>query len=333
MTYAYRREAEQVAALALPWEKLNGTTILISGGTGLIGRFLLDVVRCRNRAGANIRVVSLSRRPRPDEENIVYLAQDVSAPIAYDGAADYVLHLASNTHPKQYGEDPVGTIKTNIFGCYHLLEKARSCGARRFLLASSVEIYGEGGGTPMDESYCGAIDCNNARAGYNESKRLCESLCQSYRAQYGIDCVTVRLSRCFGYDEKQDSKALAQFLAKAVAGEDIVLKSKGDQRYSYCYVADAAAAIFFALLCGQDGEAYNAAGDSEGKTLGDYARLIASFAGRRVIFDIPETQDGAVSKASYAELDCTKLKSLGWKPLYTVSDALKETYKKYKELS
>lgn len=330
MTFAYRHEAERVAALALPWEKLEGKTLLISGGTGLIGRFLLDVVRCRNRAGSNIRVVSLSRRPRPSEENIVYLEQDVSKPIAYDGAADYVLHLASNTHPKQYGEDPVGTITTNIFGCYHLLEKARACGAQRFLLASSVEIYGDGDGTPMDESYCGAIDCNTARAGYNESKRLSESLCQSYRAQYGINCVTVRLSRCFGYDEKQDSKALAQFLAKAVAGEDIVLKSEGKQRYSYCYVADAAAAILFVLLCGKDGEAYNVADDSEGKTLGDYARLIASFAGRRVIFDIPKMQDNTVSKANYAELDCTKLKSLGWKPLYTVSEGLRATYQKYK---
>ena len=182
----------------------------------------------------------------------------------------------------------------------------------------------------MKEGDFGFIDCNTARAGYNESKRLSESLCQSYRVQYGLDCVIARFSRCFGYDEKKDTKAIAQFMERAVAGEDIVLKSPGHQKYSYCYVVDAVAGLFYVLLKGADGEAYNVAEQFEGLTLGDYARLIASFAGKNVIYDFDPDKNKGVSAVNNAVIDFGKLQALGYTPLRTVSGALHETYLKYK---
>lgn len=333
MNRPYEKEAARVAALDLPWEKLRNKRILVSGGTGLVGRFFIEVARCRNLTGDGIEIVSLSRRARENEADVTYLSHDIAQPLELDFRPDYIVHLASNTHPKQYAEDPVGTITTNAFGCYNLLETARKWKSERFLLASSVEIYGEGNGTPMTESFSGKIDCNTPRAGYNESKRLSESLCQSYRVQYGVDCAIARFSRLFGYDEKADTKALAQFLAKAVAGEDIVLKSEGRQRFSYCYVADAVAALYTILLKGKSGEAYNVSEEDEGLTLGDYARLIASFAGRKVVFDFDPEKNQGVSAASYAVLNFDKLKSLGYRPLYTVSEALRATYLKYQHES
>lgn len=329
MKNAYLAEAQRIASLDLPWGKLKNKTVLLSGGTGLIGSLLIGVLKERNLRGDAISVISLSRRARANEEGVTYLSHDVVQPLDDTVRAEFFLHLASNTHPKQYSEDPVGTITTNAFGCYHLLEAARRSHAERFLLASSVEIYGDGNGKPLREQDCGKLDCNTARAGYNESKRLCESLCQSYRAQYGVDCVIARLSRCFGYDEKADTKALAQFIAKAVAGEDIVLKSEGKQAFSYCYVSDAVSALLTVLLTGENGEAYNIADDFEGLTLGDYARLIASFAGKEVVFDFDPKKNQGISVSNYAVLDCTKLKALGWTPRWTVSAALKDTYEKY----
>lgn len=58
----------------------------------------------------------------------------------------------------------------------------------------------------MDEHYCGYIDCNQARAGYNEAKRTCEALTQSYRQRFGIDAVIVRFARVFGPDKKKTQK-------------------------------------------------------------------------------------------------------------------------------
>lgn len=326
MTALEIEDIKRVARLPYNWSKIDNSTIMISGGTGFIGTFISDVFRYRNdNYGAKIKVISLSRKGGISDGTVTYMKSDITKPIQYDGDVGYILHLASNTHPKQYAEDPVGTVITNVIGCDNLLKLAVEKKIKRFVLASSVEIYGQGTETPMAEDYCGYIDCNNARSGYNEAKRTCEALCRSYQAQFGIEPVIVRFARVFGPDKKVDTKAMSQFMDKAVSGESIVLKSKGDQRYSYVYIADAASGILKVLLNGKTGEAYNIAADDEGKTLGEYAEYIAKLAGKNVIYDIEE--NNSVSKATYALLSTEKIKKLGWQPIYKVSEALERTYK------
>lgn len=317
-------DIKKIASLNYDWDKLDGKTLLISGGTGFIGSAIIDVIKCRNECFFNdIKVISLSRHKQTDKKNITYLSMDVTKPLDISGNIDYILHLASNTHPAQYATDPVGTIETNVFGCSNLLRLAVEKNIKRFLLASSVEIYGQCADYPVDESFCGYIDCNTVRAGYNESKRVSESLVQSYKSQYGIDSVIVRLARCFGKDEtKKDTKAMAQFISCASNGENIVLKSKGNQRYSYCYYLDAVSAIIKVLLDGISGEAYNVSDDDEGMNLADIAEYIATFSGLKVVFDTENFVDG-VSKSTYALLDCTKLKELGWKPLFSLKEGIR----------
>lgn len=325
MNILEKEDIIKVAELPYDWEQLKDKTIFISGGTGFLGQFLINIIKYRNcKFNNKIHVISCSRHVFPNENDIEYIKHDITQPIDLDKPIDYVIHLASNTHPKQYAADPIGTITTNVFGTYNLLQFSVKQHAKRFLLVSSVEIYGEGAGQPFNEAYGGYIDCNTARAGYNEAKRVSESLSQSFISYYGIDCVIARLARCFGADRKDDSKAMAQFIRNAVRGEDIVLKSKGEQRYSYCYVADAVSGLIKILLNGKCGQAYNLSDDDEGLTLGDYARFISSLANRKVIVDIED--NNSVSKASYAVLDCTKIKALGWIPIYTVKNALNRTY-------
>lgn len=331
MTELEKEDIALVAELPYNWELLNNKVIMISGGTGFIGSFIIDVIRYRNkRYSSNIKVISLSRRGGISDATVENIQVDITCPIEYSGNIDYILHLASNTHPKQYAEDPVGTITTNVLGCNHLLMLAKEKKITRFLLASSVEIYGQGTEIPMDEEYCGYINCNNARSGYNEAKRTCEALCQSYMQQYGVESVIVRLARIFGADKKKDTKAMSQFMDKAVAGENIVLKSKGNQRYSYCYVADAASGIFKVLLDGVAGQAYNISDDDEGITLGGYAEFIAGLAGEPVVYQLEN--NASVSKATYALLNNNKIKEIGWKPLYSVSNGLRRSYDIYKSL-
>lgn len=325
MTYLEQEDIEKVAELPYSWEKLNGRTIMISGGTGFIGSFITEVIRYRNeKYGSNTKVFCLSRRGGVSDTTVKSLRVDITQPVTYAGKVDYILHLASNTHPRQYGEDPVGTITTNVIGCDNLLKLAVSKKAV-FLLASSVEIYGQGTALPMDEGYCGYIDCNKARSGYNEAKRTCEALCQSYKQQYGVDIRIARLARVFGADRKADSKAMSQFMAKAVAGEDIVLRSKGNQRFSYCYIADAVSGIMKILFDGVDGEAYNIADDDDGLTLSGYAGYMAGLAGKQVIYEIQN--DEAASKATFALVDTSKMKSIDWSPLYNVKDGIERTYR------
>ena len=337
----YQEDIAYAASLDLPWEKLEGSSLLLSGATGLIGSFLVDVIMKKNTDdGLDCTVYALTRsvekaRTRfsahADDGRLRFLEYDVTKPFGGEQLGDigYVLHLASNTHPLQYSTDPIGTIMTNIDGLRNLLEVAAEHHAIRFAFASSDEIYGENRGDTelFDEKYCGYIDSNTMRAGYPESKRCGEALCQAYIAQKGMDIVIPRFTRTYGPTMvMSDSKAVSQFIKKGVAGEDIILKSAGTQYYSYQYMADSVSGLLTILLLGEKGEAYNIADQGSDIMLKDLAAVIAGMNGKEVVFELPDDVEAAgYSTATKARLDGQKLKKLGWEPRYDIREGIERT--------
>ena len=337
----YMEDVRRTAQLPLPWDRFRDKAVLLSGATGMVGSFLIDVIMERNeRNGMNCRVYALGRSEekartrfgeRCDHPLFSFIPYDINRPFVRDdiGTVDFVLHLASNTHPMQYSTDPIGTITTNIIGLQNMLEFACAHGAERFAFASSNEIYGENRGDAelFGEDYCGYIDCNTLRAGYPESMRCGEALCQAYMKQKGIDVCIPRLTRSYGPTMlMSDTKAISQFIRKGIAGEDIVLKSAGTQYYSYTYVADAVSGLLTVLLLGNSGEAYNIADEASDMQLKDLAALIAENAGRKVVFEIPDAVEAqGYSKATKARLDGSKLRTLGWKPVYDLRSGIRRT--------
>ena len=334
----YVEDVKRVAALDLPWEKLRGKTILITGGTGLIGSFLVDVLKAANLGRKVLLFGRSEEKARArfveywGEGWLKFVKWNAEAPSVprVDGSVDFLLHLASNTHPVAYATDPIGTIAANVIALNNLLAFAAEKKATRFLFASSNEIYGENRGDVelFDEKYCGYIDCHTLRAGYPESKRCGEALCQAYIKQKGLDCVVARLTRTYGPTIlPNDTKAISQFFNNALHGEDIVLKSEGKQYYSYQYVADSVSGLLTVLLKGASGEAYNIADESGDITLRDLAALIAGQVGRRVVFNLPDAVESAgFSKATKARLDGRKLRSVGWRPFYDICSGVSAAF-------
>lgn len=161
------------------WQKLEGKTVMISGATGMIGKCLTDLLMLHGE----IRVIALSRNETAararlgmyfDHSRFRYISCDVNQQIPECGPADIIVHAASNTHPRQYAQDSIGTIASNVFGTKNLLDYGASHGLSRFCFVCSVEVYGENRGDQekFDEKYLGYLDCNTLRAGYPESKRL-----------------------------------------------------------------------------------------------------------------------------------------------------------------
>ncbi len=334
----YREDVERVANLPLAWDQLAHSNLVLSGASGMIGSFLVDILMNRNvnhrldctiyaLARNNSTLVERFQNYRGDPHLILQTA-DVSTGIG-DLPADYVIHAASNTHPLAYATSPITTITTNVQGTYAMLDMAVRVHARRALFLSSVEIYGEncGGLDRFRESDLGYIDCNTLRAGYPESKRTGEALCQAFREQYGLDVVIPRLPRVYGPSMRlADSKALSQFLLRAATGHDIILKSAGDQFFSYSHVADAVSALLICLLSGKDGQAYNVADASGDIHLKDLAHLVAETAGTSVVFDLPdETERRGYSTATRALMDGAKIAELGWSPLYDLPQGIART--------
>ena len=336
----YIEDVDYVSNIEIPWELLRDKSIIISGATGLIGSFLVDVLMSKNRKGLNCKIIGLSRNLEKAKERFLKWKDDrllnvvsynINSPFVREdiGKVDYVIHMASNTHPILYANDPIGTISTNIIGLQNLLEFAVAHHASRFVFTSSNEIYGENRGDVelFHEDYCGYIDSNTLRAGYPESKRCGEALCQAYMAQKEIDVVIPRFTRSYGPTMlMSDTKAISQFIKKGVFNEDIVLKSEGKQYYSYTYVSDAVSGLLYVMLKGESGKAYNIADEGSDIMLKDLAQIIADIANKHVVFEIPDLMEvKGYSTATKARLDGSKLKLLGWRPKYDIRRGIERT--------
>lgn len=338
----YREDIKKAAELNFSWEKLQDKSVLIAGATGLIGRCMIDILMYKNiNQDLNCHIYAMSRNTDSAKQRFegsyfesslfTFVEQDVQFPIelAEGSQVDYVLHMASNTHPRAYATEPIDTVLTNVYGTKNLLDFCVQYEVKRFVFPSSVEIYGENRGDveKFDEHYVGYLDSNTMRAGYPESKRCCEALCQAYMAEKGLDVVIPRLPRIYGPTMQEgDSKAVAQFIKKASAGEDIVLKSEGNQFYSFLYVIDAVTGILSVMLNGKSGEAYNIASESNDATLKETVSILADLGNVKMVFELPdEVEKAGYSTATKARLDGSKVEKIGWKPEFTIFTGLKRT--------
>lgn len=323
----------------IDWNQLKNKTIVIIGASGLIGTYLVDLLMYQNKMNfLNIKVVAVGRNENNlkrrfcqylNNVNFKYFIEDINTGFNYTEQADYLLHLASNTHPIAYSQKPIETLMTNINGSYNLMLWAKEKLNYRFLFLSSVEIYGQAQNRQkaFKETDCGFIDCNTVRACYNEGKRAGEALCQAFIKEHNLDIVIARLCRVYGPTIKNDdSKALSQFINNGKNKENIVLKSKGEQLFSYLYVGDVVNAILFLLLNGKIGEAYNVADQNSNIKLKDLAQIIANIAQTKVVYELPDKVEAeGYSKSNMAVLESQKINKLGWQAQYTIVNGITET--------
>ena len=330
----YREDLTRAIAAAGDLSPLKNAAVMITGATGMIGACLTDALTLANdELGLNLRVLALCRdadRARARFDSCVEcVACDLTRPDGELPEADFIVHAASNAHPLAFSGDPVGTMLSNILGTKRLLDRLCQQGRGRLLFVSTGEIYGENPAVTdgFDEDGFGRIDSMNPRSCYPESKRAAETLCASYVRQFGADAVVARLCYIYGPTiAPANSRADAQFLRKALSGEDIVMKSAGSQLRSYAYVADAVSALLTVLLRGETGRAYNVANRESTHTIREYAETLAKLAGVRVTFELPpEAERQGYSTVTRAVQNPARLEALGWKPFAPLEEGLRHT--------
>lgn len=331
---SYRDDILQIFEHDLPWEKLSGCNLLITGATGLIGGCLVETLMMNPKrdyqvyaSGRNEERAIERFKEFAGEKDFHFVKYDVLQPLECDVYFDYIIHAASNGSPNFFAKNPVEVMKSNLYGVTNLLEYGLAHGMRRFLYISSGEVYGEGDGRVFTEDYSGYVDCTKPRSCYPSSKRAAETLCASYAAEYGADVVIARPCHTYGpHFTEQDNRVYAQFIRNVLRGEDIVMKSTGEQMRSWCYVVDCISALLYVLLKGENCQAYNIADPNSNICIRELAETIAKIGGKKVVFDIPDADEkrgfNPVTKSVFST---EKIERLGWEVKTEIKKGLNHT--------
>lgn len=329
----------------IPFSDLNDKTVLITGATGLIGQMLVQAL-CYIKKTVNVTVIAAVRNQAKaekifknlvDDQQITLLVNDVLQPISTDLPIDYIIHTASQTSSKNFINDPVETIHTAFIGTDNLLNLAVQKQVKSFVYLSTMEVYG----TPetsekITEDHASNLNTMAVRSCYPISKRMCENLCCSYSAEYGVPVNVIRLTQTFGpgvaYD---DGRVFAEFARCAVEKKDIILHTDGKTERNYLYIADAIRAILTVMLKSDAGEAYNAANEETYCSILEMAELVADkIAGGTIkvrIEAVDNLNQFGYAPVLHMNLETSKLRALGWKPVVDLEESYRRMISYWEE--
>lgn len=321
-------------------EKLQDSTFLVTGATGMIGQnFLNLLIHINDVYKTGMHILACARdeekartvlgdklsRSDIDLELCDVTELDICKPV------DYIVHTASITGgSKQHLDFPMRTISVALEGTKRVLDIALERKSKGVVFLSSLEVYGN---TGTEKSYIyetdgGYIDPTNPRSSYSESKRMCECMFAAYAKQYGVPAVIARLTASFGNGVSyKDNRVFAQFAKSVLECKDIVLNSTGGTVRNYCDVEDVATALLVLLMNGVPGEAYNVANMDTKISIKNLAlKFIDLYQGSNSTLRFDCRED--VTKLGYNKemrnvLNSEKLMKLGWRPQYGIEDMIR----------
>ncbi|MBI5728679.1 MAG: NAD-dependent epimerase/dehydratase family protein [Candidatus Magasanikbacteria bacterium] len=336
-----------IQSLGKEAQLLSGKTVVITGGSGFIGSYMVATVDMLNKyfLPESCRVVSIDNHIVGKKNNllreisspaITFLEHNVCTPFTVEGSVDYIINAAGVASPIYYKKYPIETIEGTIFGLKNTLELARVKQAKSVLYFSSSEIYGDPDPNviPTPETYKGNVSSIGPRSCYDESKRLGETLAMSYHQVHHTPIKIVRPFNVYGPGmSSKDYRVIPTFLSQGMEGKALTVHDKGNQTRTFCYVTDAIVGFLKVLLFGADGEVYNIGNDNDEINMKVLADTVAE-----VVFD----NKIAVNLVSYPDNypqdeprrrcpDLTKAKkSLGYSAKVDLKVGLKRSYRWFK---
>lgn len=269
--------------------RLRGKRVLITGGTGFIGTWLLETISWLNKnSNQPCKVYVPTRNPEAfackaphlaSNPEIVVLSGDIADFKYPDDDCNLIIHAAAPGEPRALIHDSLGVAEIIVRGTRRILELAIQKNVEGFLFVSSGAVYGV---QPpalerIPEDYLGAPDVTDIRSAYGEAKRYAEMLCTLYHQRHGLPIHIARPFTFVGpYQDLNAGFAVTDFIRDGLQGGPLRIQGDGTTVRSYCYAADLTAMLWKILLQSPVGRVYNV-GSDESISILELANKIVSF--------------------------------------------------------
>lgn len=301
--------------------------VLVTGGTGLIGRPLVERLL---EQGAIVRVVSLddpSRAPKGVEFRRTDLRQFDQCSRVCEGM-EFVFHLAGvKGSPKMTAQRPASFLVPTVTFSMNMMEAARRAGIERYLFTSSVGVYAPAEVFCEDDVWSSFPSPNDRFAGW--AKRICELQAEAYRIEYGWDKISiVRPANVYGpYDnfDPENAMVIPSLIRRAADGEHpLVVWGDGSPIRDFIFAGDVARGMMLAMEKGIS-RPINL-GSGTGVTIREVVQMIAKNLPRKPEIVWDTTKPAGDRKRL---MDTSRARSYGFEPQVPIEEGIRETMKWY----
>lgn len=324
---------------------LRGARLFITGGTGFIGKWLLETLAWANdRLQLDIRALVLTRSAKRFAGSAPHLASnkafsfvegDVRSLPADLGTFDGIVHAATSASAELLRTDPMLMLDTIVEGGAAVMELAARSGAIPLLFTSSGAVYGRPPATleSVDETYMGGPDPLEPLSAYHEGKRIGELQCALAAKQFGLKAKIARIFAQVGpYLPLDIHYAMGNFIKDVLDGRNVRVQGDGTTVRSYMYAADMTAWLLAIFVRGTPQRAYNV-GSEQAITIADLARRVASASSQPLEVEIMQKPDAGRPIDRYVPGNRRAREELGlaeWTPIAEGIDRTIAFYEKYR---
>jgi GDP-L-fucose synthase len=303
--------------------------VLVTGGTGLIGRPLVELLIKR---GANVRIASLDdpsrAHPKAEFEHVNLMRFENCMKVCK--GRDFVFHLAGiKGSPAMTMKKPASFFVPTISFNTNMMEAARQCGVERYLYTSTIGVYSPAEVFYEDDVWKTFPSENDKFAGW--AKRMGELQAEAYKIEYGWDKIAiVRPANVYGpYDNFDPNNAMVipSLIKRALDGENpLTVWGDGSPIRDFIHAKDVARGMLLALEKGV-GQPINL-GSGTGVRIKEIVEIIVNNMKikPKVVWDTSKP-----SGDKKRLMDISRAKAIGFQPMISIEDGIKEVMNWYQE--
>jgi UDP-glucose 4-epimerase len=236
--------------------------------------------------------------------------------------AELVVHFAANADVRFGTEHPRKDLDQNTIATWNVLEAMRERGRKRIVFASTGSVYGEPEIFPTPETCPFPVQTSL----YGASKLAAEGLIQAYCEGFGMQGYIFRFVSILG--ERYSHGHVFDFYRQlAEHPEHLHVLGDGHQRKSYLYVQDCIDAILTAIAQADAKVNIFNLGTDEYCEVNDSIGWICEHLGLHPKLTYSGGERGWVGDSPFILLDCSRIRALGWRPRWTIKEAVMATIK------